>query len=145
VDAIATAEDLVYEDSVRRATYTKTARVFGQQGDLHAERIELYFDESGKGLERLEAYDAVRFKMPARPGVGPRWGSGTRLSYFAADERYVLSGPLAQVIEQLSGDCRQTTGRTLTFFRATDSITIDGNAQSRTQTRTGGACPEPVP
>lgn len=63
------------------------------------------------------------------------------MSYFAADERYVLNGPRVHVVEQVSGDCRQTTGRTLTFFRATDNITVDGNAESRTRTRTGGACP----
>jgi hypothetical protein len=67
------------------------------------------------------------------------------LSYFAADERYVLSGGPAHVVEQLPADCRQTTGRTLTFFKATDSLMVDSNAQGRTQSRTGGACPELVP
>jgi hypothetical protein len=33
----------------------------------------------------------------------------------------------------------------LTFFKATDSFMVDSNEQGRTQTRTGGACPELVP
>jgi lipopolysaccharide transport protein LptA len=140
MDSVATAEDLVYDDSQRRATYSKNARVIGDRGDLHAERIELFFDESGKGLERLEAYERVRFRMRRNDGA-PRWGTGGRLTYFGADERYVLSGVPAHVVEQLPGDCRQTTGRTLTFFRATDSFMVDSNEQGRTQTRTGGACP----
>jgi lipopolysaccharide export system protein LptA len=144
-DTIATADDLVYDDGQRKAVYTKTARVFGESGDLRGERIELFFDQSGKGLERLEAYEKIRFKLPARAANSPRWGRGGRLSYFAADERYVLSGGPAHVVEQLPGDCRQTTGRTLTFFKATDSLMVDSNAQGRTQTRTGGACPELVP
>jgi LPS export ABC transporter protein LptC len=144
-DTIATADDLVYDDAQRKATYTKTARVFGEQGDLRGERIELFFDQSGKGLERLEAYEKVRFKLPPRPDGMPRWGRGGRLSYFAVDERYVLNGVPAHVVEQLPGDCRQTTGRTLTFFKATDSFMVDSNEQGRTQTRTGGACPELVP
>jgi LPS export ABC transporter protein LptC len=144
-DTIATAADLVYDDSQRRATYTGQARVLGEQGDLRSERIELFFDESGKGLERLESFEKVRFKLPPRPDGAPRWGTGARLSYFAADERYVLGGAPAHVVEQLPGDCRQTTGRTLTFFQATDSFMVDSNAQGRTQTRTGGACPELVP
>jgi LPS export ABC transporter protein LptC len=144
-DTIATADDLVYDDGQRKAVYTKAARVFGESGDLRGERIELFFDQSGKGLERLEAYEKVRFKLAARGANAPRWGRGGRLSYFAADERYVLAGGPAHVVEQLPGDCRQTTGRTLTFFKATDSVLVDSNAQGRTQTRTGGACPEMVP
>ncbi len=144
-DTIATADDLVYDDAQRKATYTKAARVFGEQGDLRGERIELFFDQSGKGLERLEAFEKVRFKLPPRPDGSPRWGRGARLSYFALDERYVLNGTPAHVVEQLPGDCRQTTGRALTFFKATDSFMVDSNEQGRTQTRTGGACPELVP
>jgi lipopolysaccharide export system protein LptA len=119
--------------------------VSGVQGDLRGDRIELFFDESGKGVDRLEAYDQVSFRMSPSQGVAPRWGRGARLSYFAADERYVLSGAPAQGVEQLPGDCRQTTGRTLTFFKSSSSFVVDGNQQGRTQTRTGGTCAELVP
>ena len=33
----------------------------------------------------------------------------------------------------------ETTGRTLTFFQATDRIVVDGNQQMRTQTRGVGS------
>ena len=33
---------------------------------------------------------------------------------------------------------RETTGKTLTFFKATDRIVVDGNEQIRTQTKGGG-------
>jgi hypothetical protein len=39
--------------------------------------------------------------------------------------------------------CRETTGRILTFFRGIDRILIDGNEETRTQTKGGGKCPEP--
>ena len=35
---------------------------------------------------------------------------------------------------------RETTGKTLTFVKATDSIVIDGSQQIRTQTKGGGKC-----
>jgi hypothetical protein len=38
--------------------------------------------------------------------------------------------------------CRQTTGRTLTFFKSTDNIIIDGNEEIRTRTTSGGPCPQ---
>jgi hypothetical protein len=35
--------------------------------------------------------------------------------------------------------CRETTGRTLTFFKSTDRIIVDGNDETRTQTRNGAS------
>ena len=88
----------------------------------------------------------VRFALKARPGGGPRWGNGVRLTYFAADERYVLSGPRATVVERIDGQqCRETTGRTLTFFTSTDSVVVDSDNNSRTLTQTGTTCQEPTP
>lgn len=145
-DSIATANELVYEDAERRAKYTGAVRMVGEQGQLRGERMELYFDESGHGLARLEAYDAVRFNLKARPGGGPRWGDGARLTYFADDERYVLVGPKATVVEQIAPQqCRETNGRTLTFFNATDSVVVDSDNNSRTMSQTGTTCTEPTP
>jgi lipopolysaccharide export system protein LptA len=145
-ETIATASELVYDDAERRAKYTGTARMVGEQGDLRGDRLELYFDESGRGLSRLEGYDNVRFALKAREGRGPRSGQGVRLTYFAEDERYVLSGPRATVREQLTpSECRETTGRTLTFFASTDSVVVDSDNNSRTLTQTGTKCQEPTP
>jgi lipopolysaccharide export system protein LptA len=143
---IATADELVYDDAERRAKYTGTARMVGEQGDLRGDRLELYFDESGRGLSRLEGYDNVKFALKAREGRGPRSGEWVRLTYFAEDERYVLSGPRATVRERLTPtDCRETTGRTLTFFASTDSVVVDSDNNSRTLTQTGTNCQEPTP
>ena len=117
-DTIATANELVYDDAERRARYTGTARMVGERGDLRGERIELYFDESGRGVSRLEGFDNVRFSLKARPGGSPRWGNGGRLTYFADEERYVLSGPRAIVVERLDAQqCRETQGRTLDLLQ----------------------------
>jgi lipopolysaccharide export system protein LptA len=144
-EAIATSADLVYDDAARKATYSTDARLVGAKGDLRAARIEVFFDQTGKALERLEAYENVKLKSPAQQGVGARYGEGARLTYFAADERYVLAGPRAHVAEQMGQECRDTTGRTLTFFNGSDTLLVDGNQHSRTQARTGGKCPELVP
>ncbi len=144
-DTIATANELVYDDAERRARYTGTARMVGERGDLRSERIELYFDESGRGVSRLEGFDNVRFSLKARPGGSPRWGNGGRLTYFADEERYVLSGPRAIVVERLDAQqCRETQGRTLTFFSSNDSAVVDSDNNSRTLTQTGTSCQEPA-
>ena len=145
-DTTAIANELVYDDAEKRARYTGAARMVGEQGDLRGERLELYFDESGRGLSRLEAYDAVRFELKPRATAGKRWGNGVRLTYFADDERYVLSGPRATVVERVAeGQCRETTGRTLTFFASTESVVVDSDNNSRTLTQTGTTCTEPTP
>ena len=144
-DTLATANEMVYDDAERRARYTGVARMVGDQGDLRGDRLELYFDESGHGLARLEGFDNVRFSLKARPGGGPRWGNGVRITYFADEERYVLSGPRATVVEQLAPQqCRETTGRALTFFSSTESVVVDSDNNSRTLTQTGTTCQPPT-
>jgi LPS export ABC transporter protein LptC/lipopolysaccharide transport protein LptA len=141
---VATASELLYEDNVHRATYTTDAHVVGEQGDLKADKVELYLDESGKGLQRLEAYTKVFFNSKTTEGYTRR-GTGLRLTYFSEDGRYVMGGVPAHVQSQLPQECRETTGQTLTFFRPADSVTVDGNAEARTQTKTTGTCPELTP
>jgi lipopolysaccharide export system protein LptA len=134
-NTVATAEELHYDEAKRVATYTTNARMNGPQGDLRADTIEMYFLEAGRTLERIEAYRNVTVKTDTRNA------EGDRLSYFAADERYVISGGLVRVLE--IAECRETTGKTLTFHRSTDTILIDGNREIRTLTKSGGTCVAP--
>jgi lipopolysaccharide export system protein LptA len=133
VPSIASAKDLHYEDALRRATYTTDAHVNGPPGDCHADRIELYFGEEGSALERAEAYRSVKLIADARTSTGDR------LTYFAADARYVMVGAPVRIVEE----CRETTAKTLTFWRSTDRILADGNEEIRTLTKKGGTCVEP--
>ena len=109
-----------YEDELRRATYTTNAHVNGPQGDLRGVKIEMYFVEGGGSLERVEAYDDVKLKTDARTATG------ARMTYFAADERYLMKGAPVNVVEE----CRETTCKTLTFWRSTDRILCDGNERN---------------
>ncbi len=122
----------------RPAAEPELAQVSGSQGDLRATRIEIVLAQSGSHVERLEAYARVTMK------VDMRTATGARLTYFAGDERYVMtsagSTPV-RVVEQ----CGDTTGRTLTFFKASDRIIVDGNEEIRTQRTGSGTCSEPAP
>ena len=46
-------------------------------------------------------------------------------------------------VRMLDADCQETTGKTLTFFKASDRVLVDGNEEIRTQTKGGGKCPQP--
>jgi lipopolysaccharide export system protein LptA len=88
--------------------------------------------DAGKA-DRLEAYDNVILKVEMKRVTGER------LTYFAADERYVITGTAVAPVCLVDPN-RASTGRTLIYFRATDKILVDGNEESRTQTKSGGAC-----
>jgi hypothetical protein len=105
----------------------------GPQGDLRAERIEIALAKEGNSVERLEGYTRVTLKLDKRTAVG------ARLTYYASDERYVMSAAgttpvtITDVQTAPSGavSCRETTGRTLIFYKSTDRIIVDGNEQNR--------------
>lgn len=61
-----------------------------------------------------------------------RLGTSERADYTAADEKFVLSGGQPTLTDGSNGT---TTGRSLTFFRASDTILIDSDAGSRTLTK----------
>jgi lipopolysaccharide transport protein LptA len=132
VRSIGSAKEFSYEDASRRATYTGDAHLSGVQGDTTAERIELYLKESGDEIERAEAYEKVTLRDQNRTTTG------ARLTYHAAEERYVVTGTPVKILDECG---RETVGRTLTFFRTTDRIIVDGNEQVRTQSKGKSNCP----
>jgi lipopolysaccharide export system protein LptA len=80
--------------------------------------------------------------------VDQRRANGDRLTYFAEDERYVMTGSAAAPVCVANPD-RATTGKTLVFYRSTDKVLVDGNEEFRTQTQTqtkgvGPCAPSPA-
>lgn len=132
VPSTAAGRTLKYEEEHRRATYTTEARVTGPQGDVRADRIELYFVEAGGSLDRAEAYDRVQMQDPQRSATGHR------LTYFGDEGRYLMTGTPVRIVRE----CDETFGKSLTFWRSTDRILVDGNEENRTLTKTGGPCAE---
>ncbi len=97
------------------AAAATTVQLDGPDGDLTAERIEIVLAKEGSGVDRLEAYNSVSIKMP------PRTASGARLTFHAADKRYVMSGAPGVAVKIVDGTrvaaCSETTGDTLTFYK----------------------------
>jgi LPS export ABC transporter protein LptC len=113
------------------------SRLSGTQGDVTAARIELVLADAGAELDRLEAYTSVTAR------VDTRVATGDRLTYFADEGRYVMTG-IATVPVKIVEECRETTGRTVTFFKTGERIIVDGEEQIRTQSKRGGPCPAPT-
>jgi lipopolysaccharide export system protein LptA len=131
VPTIASSQDMHYEDALRRATYTTNAHVNGPPGDLRGVKIEMYMIEGASELERVEAYDDVNLKTDVRTATG------ARMTYLAKTEEYHMKGEPVNVIEE----CRQTTCKSLTFWRSTDRILCDGSDEKRTLAKSNdGPC-----
>jgi LPS export ABC transporter protein LptC len=126
-----------YEEAGNRATYTGDVHITGPQGDMTSPKIELYLKPSGDELERVEAYENVVLRGEDRKTTG------ARLTYFADEGRYLVTGAPVTIVDACGGE---TIGRTLTFYRSTDNIIVDGrdstgNEQIRTQTTGKSNCP----
>ena len=132
VHSVAKANDFKYDDAARRMTYTKDAHLSGPEGDMMADRIELFLKPAGDELERAEAYTNVVLREQNRET------KGSKLIYTTATETYVVTGSPVKIVDPCQ---RETIGKTLTFNKGTDSIVVDGNARFRTQTKGGnGNC-----
>jgi lipopolysaccharide export system protein LptA len=109
----------------------------GPEGDITADKIELYLNPAGDDVVRAEAYADPKRKLTLREQN--RTTTGTRMTYTAERTTYVVTGVPATVLDECG---RETIGRTLTFVKSTDTIVVDGNQQIRTQTKGGnGKCP----
>jgi lipopolysaccharide export system protein LptA len=129
--SIARSGEFQFDDAKRRAVFIKQAQLDGAQGNVHADRIELFLAASDNTLERLEAQTTVEV------AIDKRKATGQHLTYHPPDEKYVLTGSPVRLVQE----CQESTGRTLTFYKASDRIQVDGNEEVRVQTK-GAKCPD---
>lgn len=126
-----------YENAAQRVTYTTDAGLQLPRGELTADGIQVHLRADDNALDRVTAAGNVTFASPGRRVAGDT------LVYHDADGRYEMAGRPVRMIEKIDAECRETTGRTLTFFRAADDVAVDGQAGVRTATASG-ECPESI-
>lgn len=122
------ADNFVYDDAKRVATYTGTARIVGPEGDLTGEKIELFLEADANALERVEGYGANGSVVVKQEG---RTATGARLTYTVETETYLMTGTPVTAIETAPGDCKKSVGAVLTFQRALGSVSTAGNGVIR--------------
>ena len=135
--ATGSAEAMRYEQALHRVTYTGAARLDGPQGDLQADRIQVQLQADDLTLDAVTATGGVTLLTPGRVVTGDR------LVYHDAAGSYEMEGRPVRFVEAAGEDegCRETLGRTLTFYASVDDIAVDGQQQRRTATASGD-CPE---
>ena len=132
------SDNFVYDDAKRVATYTGKAHLVGSEGDVTAEKLELFLVNGANELERAEGYGANGTVIVKEPG---RVATGARLTYIAKDQSYLMTGTPVEAVETAPQDCKKSVGAVLTFQRGVaDTLTLTGNNLIRSST-TQIACP----
>ena len=121
---------LTYWETESRGQIEQDARVDSEQGSIQADRIDLYFSDSGaasgtKQLSRSVASGDVTVHQEDRRGTS------NRAEYTASEGKFVLSEGKPTLYSS-TGDT--TTGRQLTFYFADDRIVVDSADGSKTVT-----------
>jgi lipopolysaccharide export system protein LptA len=133
------AQQMHYDDALRKVTYTTKAHVVGPHGDLAAETIAMTFGQNGQDIEKLEASGDITFKEI------DRITTGDHLTYDAIKDEYrvVGKGRLARLFRTTDQGCKRSDVASLTFSRGTDNLQLEGGDQTRTQTAAGTSCLPP--
>jgi lipopolysaccharide export system protein LptA len=136
------APSLTYWDDQGKAHLEGGVTASSLQGSLTAKSLDLFLSApgaapnapqaaanlpAGRQLNRVLAQGDVVVRQ------GERQGAAEQAEYTAAEEKFVLSGGQPTLIDNASSDT--TTGRSLTFFVANDTILIGSQEGSRTMTK----------
>ena len=149
----ATADSFTYDEVARHGLYEGEALLLSGYGDLKADTISIFFEADGQTLDRMEAIGSVMLRFDER------WATGDTLIYFESDGRYEMEGAPVEIVETVELDesetdqpatpnqppgppqCRTTSGKALTFYRSTDTVSMDGREQLRTESRSHPCSP----
>jgi len=131
------SDAFVYDDAKRVATYTGHAHLLGSEGDVTAEKLELFLASGANELERAEGYGANGTVIVKEGG---RVATGARLTYTTKTQTYLMTGTPVEAVETSPEGCKKSVGAVLTFHRAVDTVKMAGTDLIR-MVETQIACP----
>jgi lipopolysaccharide export system protein LptA len=133
-----TSSHLTYADNDRKTHFEGDVIAKGEDLTVAAAQMDVFLaakDQSagnqsltstGK-LDRIIAWDHVILTQPGRRGTGER------LTYTAADDKFVLTGGPPSIFDAEHG---KVTGDSLTMFRGDDRVLVEGSNKSLAVTQT---------
>ena len=142
------ADSFEYIDATRTATYSTNATLLTEVIDLAASTIRLVLETDGRSLQRIFAAGGVKLMLEGRQLVGET------MTYYENDGRYEMTGAPVRIIEEVAvesedseietTECRETTGRALTFYVNSEALLVDANSEVRTSSM-NQPCPSDTP
>jgi lipopolysaccharide export system protein LptA len=139
VFTIVRAAHMTYQDTTRLAHYTGGAvmnrpglSVKGKEIRAYlAEKTEEGEEDTGGGSSRLDkAVTDGDVEIVDSTGKRKRTGTGSEAEYFSGDERIILHGDLALLVDSLRGT---TTGKDLIYTTADDKLEVTKPAEKQTK------------
>jgi lipopolysaccharide transport protein LptA len=125
------ADSMQYEEAARRVEYD--GRVELKRGALLVQSRELDAwlappGDTANRLEKAAAHGEVKVLEAAAAGAAGRRGFGKRAEYYPGEERVVLEGDPARVVNPRQDT---TQGSKLTYFLNDDRLLVLGSPQQR--------------
>ena len=133
-----TSPRLTYNDSERKIVLDGNVSAKGADVTMTAGQMNVFLrsraqtsaekDSAAPGqIDRIVAENNIVITQPSRRATGER------LEYFAADDKFILTGGPPSIFDAEHG---KITGDSLTFFRRDDRVLVEGRETSPTTTRT---------
>jgi len=122
------AQRMVYEDSRQKAVYDQDIKMNSSMGVLNSDRLEVFLEskQNQTAVQRLRASGAVTVRQPGRTSFSDF------ADYFRDEDKLFLSGGPPRVIDSERGS---TSGARLTMNLNDDSISVEGDPETRAITR----------
>ena len=127
VNTVVRAGVLDYSDVERLAHYTAGARMIRDGMDVKSRELRAWLSAAdGEGDSRLDrafADGSVEIFQTETADGRTRRGSADHSEYYVAEEKVVLNGGVAQLVDSRDG---LTRGKQLTYFAGNDTLQVEG-------------------
>jgi lipopolysaccharide export system protein LptA len=135
VQTIVRAARMVYTDSSRLAFYSGGVNLQRTALRVKANELRAYLDPSGatSNLEKAICDGAVEMVQTA-PGR-KRTGTGEHSEYYAAQQKVIVRGLHAKLVDTSNGRNDATEGLELTYFANDDRLLVNGTPDDPVQSR----------
>jgi len=134
-----TSSRLTYTDSDRKVVLEGGVTTKGGDVTMTAQKMDVFLvardqtkpaDNSSGSPSQIDHIIAQGGVVVVQPS---RRATGDRLEYFAADDKFLLTGGPPSIFDAERG---KITGDSLTFYRRDDRVLVEGRETSPTVTRT---------
>jgi lipopolysaccharide export system protein LptA len=132
-----TGSHLVYHDSERKAHYDGGVEVHSADLTVTSQQMDVFLAAVSAAPKSQTGSPAKLDKIIATGNVvitePNRRGTGDKLTYTAADDKFVLTGGPPSIFDAEHG---KITGVSLTLYRRSDRVVVEGDSSSPAVTQT---------
>ncbi|CAF0694000.1 LptA/OstA family protein [Candidatus Methylacidithermus pantelleriae] len=115
---VITSEAFQLDMGKHEGLFTGNVLLMGNNLRMKSSDLTVYFDASGKQVERLVARGNVEIEQ------GNRVARASQAEYIVSEDKLVLTGS-----PELVQDKNRLTGSTITIYRSSDRMEVDGRSR----------------